>query len=73
MGPQPTKPESDSEDDRSTARRPGLQSLRAILIFLLLLVVLTAGLGLFATSPWTRASPDCSVWCVIGEHIEALF
>ena len=41
----------------------------AIIKLFLFLTALTLFLGIEMSSPYTRASPDCSVWCVLGEKI----
>ena len=30
-------------------------------------------LGLMVIAPWGRASPDCSMWCVMQRHLEGMF
>ena len=43
-----------------------------IISLLLLLSVILLFLGIEMSSPYTRASPDCSVWCVLGETFMGL-
>lgn len=68
---QPQAP--DDGGQHVTAGRPGLRTVRAVLMFLLVMFVLLVGVGLMATSPWTRANPDCSIWCVIDEELSSRF
>jgi hypothetical protein len=49
------------------------QILIALLFVLSLLIVVFLFLGLEMSSSYTRASPDCSVWCVIVEKIINVF
>jgi hypothetical protein len=49
------------------------QILIALLFVLFLLIVVFLFLGLEMSSSYTRASPDCSVWCVIVEKIINVF
>ena len=53
--------------------QPRGQTLRAVLILFVVLAVVTLFLGLEMSSPYTRSSPDCSVWCVLKGKASALF
>ncbi len=43
--------------------------------FAMLLGVVAIGgvLGIAIIAPWGRASPDCSIYCVLEQHIESYF
>ena len=49
------------------------QILKAFVFVLVLLTIVFMFLGLEMSSSYTRASPDCSVWCVITEKILNIF
>ena len=49
------------------------QILISLLFVLFLLIVVFLFLGLEMSSSYTRASPDCSIWCVIAEKIIDVF
>ena len=40
---------------------------------LLVMFVIGAALGLMIIAPWGRASPECSMWCVMEERLESMF
>ena len=44
-----------------------LKALRTFLILMALVAVVGGGLGIAIIAPWGRASPDCSIFCVIAE------
>ncbi len=49
------------------------RNLRRMIGPIVTLVVVLGGITLFLgiemSSPYTRASPDCSVWCVLREQV----
>ena len=53
--------------------RKVVQILKAFVFVLVLLTIVFMFLGLEMSSSYTRASPDCSVWCVIVEKILNIF
>ena len=53
--------------------RKVVQILKAFVVVLVLLTIVFMFLGLEMSSSYTRASPDCSVWCVITEKILNIF
>ena len=54
-------------------RRSGLRTLRSVAVFLLFFAAIAFSIALFATSPWMRVSPDCSVACVFANDLKELF
>ena len=46
-----------------------LRTSRAFAIFMILVVVVGGGLGIAVIAPWGRASPDCSIYCVIANKL----
>ena len=50
-----------------------VQILKAFVFVLILLIIVFMFLGLEMSSSYTRASPDCSVWCVIIEKVLEIF
>ena len=42
-----------------------LKTSRSFIIFMLVSAVVGGGLGIAVIAPWGRASPDCSIYCVI--------
>ena len=53
--------------------RKVVQILKAFVFVLILLTTVFMFLGLEMSSSYTRASPDCSVWCVIIEKVLDIF
>ena len=51
---------------------PG-RTLLSMLGFLAFFLAIALGVALFATSPWMRVSPDCSVVCVFANDIKDFF
>ncbi len=51
---------------------PG-RTLLSMLGFLAFFLAIAIGVALFATSPWMRVSPDCSVVCVFANDIKDFF
>ena len=49
------------------------QTIRAILLFLLVAAVIAGAIGLMATAPWMRVSFDCSILCVIELDFREFF
>lgn len=49
-----------------------LKTLGVGVATLLVMFVVGAGLGLMIVAPWGRASPECSMWCVVEHRIERL-
>jgi hypothetical protein len=50
-----------------------LKTLGVGLVLLLGTVVVGGLLGVAIMAPWGRASPDCSIYCVIERQVEAYF
>lgn len=70
--PQPdTAPEPRAE--QTVPSRSPLKTLRAVVLFLAFAVVVSGIIGIMATSPWTRSTPDCSVYCVIENKLKSFF
>lgn len=44
-----------------------------ILVLIVFLAVVFLFLGLEMSSPYTRAGPECSVWCVLEHKIQVFF
>lgn len=44
-----------------------------IVKLLIFLIVVFMFLGLQMSAPYTRAGPECSVWCVLDYKVRALF
>ncbi len=42
-----------------------LKTSRSFIIFMVVVAVVGGGLGIAVIAPWGRASPDCSIYCVI--------
>jgi hypothetical protein len=53
--------------------RKVVQIVKAFVFVLVLLTIVFMFLGLEMSSSYTRASPDCSVWCVIMERVLNIF
>ena len=45
----------------------------SIVVVAVIFVALFLLLGLEMSSPYTRESPDCSVWCVLEGKVQSLF
>lgn len=56
---------------------PILQRLRAAAVSILVVAAIFVAIFLFLSlemsSPYTRESPDCSVWCSLERKVGALF
>ena len=50
-----------------------LKTLGVAMTTIFLAVAVGAVLGVMIIAPWGRASPDCSVYCVIEQRVEAIF
>ncbi len=50
-----------------------LKTLGVAMAMLLLTVVVGAVLGVAVMAPWGRASPECSIYCVLERQVEELF
>ncbi len=50
-----------------------LKTLGVAMAMLLLTVVVGAVLGVAVMAPWGRASPECSIYCVLERRVEAFF
>ncbi len=48
-----------------------LKTLGVAMIMLSITVVLGLVLAVMVIAPWGRASPDCSIYCVIERRVEA--
>ena len=46
-----------------------LRTSRTFVIFMVLVAVVGGGLGIEVIAPWGRASPDCSIYCVIKNKL----
>ena len=47
-----------------------LKGIRTFLVLLALVAVVGGGLGIAIIAPWGRASPDCSIFCVIVNKLK---
>ncbi len=50
-----------------------LKTLCVAMTTLLVIVVVGAVLGVMIIAPWGRASPECSIYCVLERRLEAFF
>jgi hypothetical protein len=50
-----------------------LKTLGVAIALLSVTVVVGGLLGVAIMAPWGRASPDCSIYCVLERHIEGFF
>ena len=50
-----------------------LKTLGVAMAMLLVTVVVGAVLGVAIIAPWGRASPECSIYCVLERRVEAFF
>jgi hypothetical protein len=50
-----------------------LKTLGVAMAMLLLTVTVGSVLGVMIIAPWGRASPECSIYCVLERRVEALF
>jgi hypothetical protein len=50
-----------------------LKTLGVGLVMLFLVVVVGAVLGVAVIAPWGRASPDCSIYCVLQQAFDSYF
>ncbi len=50
-----------------------LKTLGVAMVMLLLTVTVGTVLGVMIIAPWGRASPECSIYCVLERRVEALF
>ena len=50
-----------------------LKTAGVALATLLVMFLIGAALGLMIIAPWGRASPECSMWCVMEERLDAMF
>ena len=48
-----------------------LKTLGVVMAMLLVVVVVGAVLGVMIIAPWGRASPECSIYCVLERRLEA--
>ncbi len=48
-----------------------LKTLGVVMTMLLVVVVVGAVLGVMIIAPWGRASPECSIYCVLERRLEA--
>ena len=60
-------------DDLEEEGYSAFQTIRAIVLFLLVAAVIAAAIGLMATAPWMRVAFDCSILCVIELDIREFF
>jgi hypothetical protein len=47
-----------------------LKALQTFLVLMALVAVVGGGLGIAIIAPWGRASPDCSIFCVIANKLK---
>lgn len=50
-----------------------LKTLGVAGIMLLIVILVGSTLTLMMIAPWGRASPECSMWCVLGQEVESWF
>ena len=50
-----------------------LKTLGVAGIVLLITIALGSILAMLMIAPWGRASPECSMWCVLDQEIESWF
>ena len=50
-----------------------LKTLGVAMAWLLGIIVVGGALGVAIMAPWGRASPDCSIYCVLERQIEGFF
>jgi hypothetical protein len=50
-----------------------IKTLGVALATLSVMFLIGAVLGLMVIAPWGRASPECSMWCVVQGHLEEMF
>ncbi len=60
-------------EDAEEASYSAFQTLRAIVLFLIVAAMIAAAIGLLSTAPWMRVSFDCSIFCVIELDIREFF
>ena len=50
-----------------------LKTLGVAATMTLITIVLGGALALMIMAPWGRASPECSIWCVLDQAVESWF
>ncbi len=50
-----------------------LKTLGVVATMTLITIVLGGALALMIIAPWGRASPECSIWCVLDQAVESWF
>ncbi len=60
-------------DDLEEEGYSAFQTIRAIVLFVIVAAVIAGAIGLFSTSPWMRVSHDCSIFCVIETDVREFF
>ncbi len=72
-----TGPEARDEKKLTVFGEPlwvdALKTLGVAMAMLLVTVVVGAVLGVAIMAPWGRASPECSIYCVLERQVEAFF
>ncbi len=72
-----TGPEARGEKKLTVFGEPlwvdALKTLGVAMAMLLVTVVVGAVLGVAIMAPWGRASPECSIYCVLERRVEAFF
>ncbi len=72
-----TGPEARGEKKLTVFGEPlwldALKTLGVAMAILLLTVAVGAVLGVAIIAPWGRASPECSIYCVLERQVEAFF
>ncbi len=75
-GPE-TGPEAQGAEKLTVFGEPlwvdALKTLGVALAMLLGTVAVGAVLGIMIMAPWGRASPECSIYCVLEQQLEAFF
>ena len=59
----------DGEEESYSA----FQTIRSIVLFILVAAVIAGLISLLSTAPWMRVSFDCSIFCVIERDIADFF
>ena len=74
---QNTGPEARGLKKRTVFGEPlwvdALKTRGVVMAMLVVTVVVGAVLGVMIIAPWGRASPECSVYCVLKRRLEAVF
>ena len=60
-------------DDAQEQSYSAFQTIRAIVLFVLVAAMIAGAIGLLSTAPWMRVSFDCSIFCVIERDLVDFF